>query len=181
MRSIEKYQNRDGNVYVNCASSTRVIEGFVNLDNDALLHFGSWPARFKWLLPRQYWEAIDQWEIAKRRALLIRHDCRKRLMFHDAAVDHILCSHFLDYVFPDEMENILKDFFRVLKIGATLHIVLPDLRVMAERYLQRAENAEADAADWFLNITILGRQSRGSSIYRLIEYFGFCGLQHRWM
>ena len=180
MRSLDKYRNKDGKIFLNVGSSTRVVDGFVNLDNDMFLHFGGLLAQFKGLLPKKYWETIDMFQIAKRKALLIQYDCRKRLFFPDGVVDHILCSDFLDYVFPEEMENILKEFYRVSKGGATLHVVLPNLRVMAEEYLQRNKKGESLAADWFLNATVLGRRSRGSILYRLIECLGFCGLQHRW-
>jgi len=179
MRHLDKYRNKDGKIFLNVGSSIQVVEGFVNLDNHIFLHFGGLLIRFKGLLPRKYWETAEKFETAKRKALLIQHDCRKRLFFPDGVVDHILSAHFLDYVFPDEMENILEEFYRVSKEGATLHIVLPNLRGYAEEYLQRNEKGDLLAADWFLNMTVLTRRSRGSLLYRLLECLGFWGLQHR--
>lgn len=179
MGNLDIYRNKEGKIFLNVGSSIQVVEGFVNLDNHILLHFGGLLARFKGLLPKKYRETAETFETAKRKALVIQHDCRKRLFFPDGVVDHILSAHFLDYVFPEEMEKILKEFYRVSKEGATLHIVLPNLRGYAEEYLRRNEKGDALAADWFLDVTVLTRRSRGSLKYRLIECLGFWGLQHR--
>lgn len=56
MRSLGKYRNKDGKIFLNIASSTRAVEGFVNLDNDIFLHLGGLFARFRRILPKKYLE-----------------------------------------------------------------------------------------------------------------------------
>jgi predicted SAM-dependent methyltransferase len=87
----------------------------------------------------------------------------------------------LEHVYPVEMERIVIDFHRVMKPTATLHVIVPDLKAQAERYLNRNRNAESEAADEFLKESLLSRESRGSLKYRMLEFHGGFGLQHRWM
>ncbi|MCX7113649.1 MAG: methyltransferase domain-containing protein [Proteobacteria bacterium] len=111
---------------------------------------------------------------------LIKHDCRKRLPIDDNTVDHILCSHFLEHVFPDEADCILYDFWRVLKNNGTLHIIVPDIYHQAKNYIASYGNNGSEA-DNFIKSTLLTRESRGSLKYRIMELIGSFGLQHRWM
>ncbi len=181
MKNIDSYKNSQGKIWLNVASSVYVLDDFVNLDNNIFLHFLALFKRFKKIVPKKYWEIIEQYSEAKEKALLIRKDCRKPLFFPDNSVDHILCSHFLEHVFLVEMEKIIVDFYRVMKNNATLHIIVPDLRAQAELYLKNNNNGELLSADNFVRDTLLSRDSKGSFKYRLLEYLGAFGLQHRWM
>ena len=179
MRNLASYRNSAGQIWLNIASSTLVLEDFVNIDNNIFLRYNTFFTLFKWCLPRRYWRSLELNSEAMCKATIIAHDCRRRLFFPDDSIDHILCSHFLEHVFPDEMESILRDFYRVLKPGGTLHIVVPDLRAQAVRYISRSE--DSIAGDDFIKETVLSRHSRGSTKYRLLELIGAFGLQHRWM
>jgi hypothetical protein len=79
------------------------------------------------------------------------------------------------------MEKILNDFHRVMKSKATLHIIVPDLKAQAEQCLINNRNGEYLSADNFIKETLLSRESRGSFMYRFLEYQGAFGLQHHWM
>jgi hypothetical protein len=79
------------------------------------------------------------------------------------------------------MDLIIRDYIRVLKPGASLHIVLPDLKIQAEKYLHDLQDGRADAADIFIENSILSKRTRGTLRYRLLEFHGGYGLQHRWM
>ncbi len=181
MHNLDFYRNSKGEIWLNVASSTGVLEEFVNLDNHIFLHTLYLYPRFKSIIPRKYWEHYDQFIQARNKALLIRHDCRKPLFFPDNSADHILCSHFLEHVFPDEMETIIKDFYRVLKVGGTLHVIVPDLQLLAKQYLLKSSQGEPCAADEFIKNSILSKNTRGSFKFRLLEFLGGFGLQHHWM
>lgn len=181
MRDINFYRNSEGKIWLNVASSTQVLENYVNLDNHIFIHFLGIHRVFKNIVPKQYWDLIDKYREARQKALLIRHDCRKPLFFPDASVDHILCSHFLEHVFLVEMENIIRDFFRALKPNGTLHVIVPDIKAQAEQYLTDNGNGKPLSSDEFIRATLLSRESRGSLKYRLLEFGGAFGLQHRWM
>jgi predicted SAM-dependent methyltransferase len=80
-----------------------------------------------------------------------------------------------------EMGRILNDFHRVMQQKATLHVIVPDLKAQAEKYLSKNRNGEPLSADEFIKETLLTRESRGSRKYRLLEFLGAFGLQHHWM
>jgi SAM-dependent methyltransferase len=178
---MERFRNSRGEIWLNVASSFGVLAEFVNLDNHIFMRrFWSAPP-LRPLLPLKYQEMIEAFRRARSTTILVGHDCRKRLPFPDASVDHVLCSHFLEHVHPVEMEQIVRDFRRVLKSGATVHLVLPDLALQVSEYVQRKQSGDAAAADDFVRRTLLSRESRGRLRYRLLEFTGAFGLQHRWM
>jgi predicted SAM-dependent methyltransferase len=177
---IRHHVNKHGMIWVNVASSTFVLEDFVNLDNSIFLYIGPIIKFFKRLIPSKYIQKYQEIIEAQRIAPLIKHDCRKKLPFADCAVDHILCSHFLEHVFPDEADIVLHDFYRVLKSGGTLDLRVPDLKILSICYLQES-TAKADAADTFLKKMILSHEKHTSIRYRLLDLFGWSGYQHRWM
>lgn len=168
-------------VWLNVASSTDVLEGFVNLDNHPFMRLLPFAALVRPFLPRKHHALFDRYRQARAKARLVRHDCRRRLRFRDGTVDHILCSHFLEHVYPSEAESILADFRRVLRPGGTLHVIVPDLAVLASRYAEARKRGEAGAADEFVRESLLSRPTPGTIKYRWLEFRGGFGLQHRWM
>lgn len=68
------------------------------------------------------------------------HDCRNKLPFKDNSVDFIYTSHFLEHLNRYNTIKLLKECKRVLKVGGVLRIVVPDLRLMAEKYLSKDKN-----------------------------------------
>jgi predicted SAM-dependent methyltransferase len=179
--NIEKYQNQEQLIWLNVASSIHVLDNFVNLDNHLFIRFIKYYPALKKIIPRKYHSIFEKYCEAKKKAILIKHDCRKPLPFPSESVDHILCSHFLEHVFPVEMDVIIADFYRVLKIGSTLHVVVPDLNLLVTQYLENKKNNVSNAADKFVTDTLLSREQRGSLKYRFLEFTGGYGLQHYWV
>jgi predicted SAM-dependent methyltransferase len=91
-------------------------------------------------------------------------------------VDHILCSHVLEYLAQPDTQTVLADFHRVLSPGGTVHIILPDLSVMAGRYVR----GEIDA-DEFQRELMLHPEHGETLKLRLLQLWGGFGLTHRWM
>jgi predicted SAM-dependent methyltransferase len=179
--NLDKYKNSEHKIWLNCASSVYVLEEFVNLDNHIFLRMlWAYPV-IKPFLPSKYHASVEEYRKAKAKAILLRHDCRKRLWFPNESVDHILCSHFLEHVYPAEAVEILREFHRVLKTGATLHIIVPDIAVQVKQYLDEKQAQHPDAADQFIKRTLLTRETSGTLKYRVLEFQGSFGLQHRWM
>lgn len=168
-------------MWLNVASSIYVLEEFVNLDNHVLLRFASAYPFIRAVLPGKYHALIEQYRAARAKAMLVKHDCRKPLPIASGTVDHILCSHFLEHVYPTEADDILRDFHRALKADGTLHVIVPDLKEQVLQYLRHADEGLASAADEFIKETLLARESKGTLKYRLLEFSGGFGLQHRWM
>jgi predicted SAM-dependent methyltransferase len=157
-------------------SSTSVLEGFINFDNSPFLWLADVAPWLGRILPARYRTVIADFQDAKRRAPLRRRDCRRPLPYGPGEVDHILCSHLLDYLSPPQLQQVLADFYRVLGFDGTLHIILPDVSLMAAKYV----NGEIDA-DQFQRELMLHPEDGESLKLRLLESFGTFGLTHRWM
>jgi predicted SAM-dependent methyltransferase len=67
----------------------------------------------------------------------IRTDIRKLSEIHDNSVDDIYASHVLEHFKRYEIFDILKEWNRVLKIGGTIHIAVPDFEACVEQYNQK--------------------------------------------
>jgi hypothetical protein len=177
---LDELRNEGGQIWLNVASSHHPVEGFVNLDNHAMMLVLDFPILVPFV-PSKNKDLLAAYRMARQKGRFIRHDCRKPLPVPDASVDHILCSHFLEHVYPDEALGILADFRRALKPGATMHIIVPDLKAQVHSYLDRSRAGSPTAADDFMQETLLSSPRRGSLKYRVLEFLGGFGLQHRWM
>ncbi len=178
---LQKLKNKNNQLWLNVASSVYVLEDFVNLDNHIFLRWLPYLPILKKVLPSKYHGWMNNYLEASRKAIMLQHDCRKALNFPDNSVDHILCSHFLEHVFPDETMFILNDFKRVLKPGATLHVIVPDIENNIKKYLNDKQLGIPEAADKLIKDSLLSKENRGTLRYRLMELYGGFGLQHRWM
>jgi predicted SAM-dependent methyltransferase len=178
-----KYRNKHDKIWLNVASSTFVMEDYINLDNHPFLKWLPVFKFFSFLLNDAHKKYVQDFVDAKKRAQIITHDCRKKLKFPNDSVDHIVCSHFLEHIFPTEMREVVNDFKRCLKHGGTIHIIVPDLNFYIMQYQSNKNDAEmsSKAADHFISNTILSRYNRGNFRFNLMEFMGGFGLNHRWM
>lgn len=179
--SLQRFRNSHGQIWVNVASSVFVLEDFVNIDNHVFMRLlWAFPS-LKFLIPRRYHPQFEQYKAARRKAILLQRDCRKPLPFPDASVDHVLCSHFLEHIYPNEALQVLKGFRGVLRTGGTAHIIVPDIRVLIDNYLRKSACGDERAADWLVEQSLLSSRTKGTFKYRVLEFGGGFGLQHRWM
>jgi predicted SAM-dependent methyltransferase len=128
------------------------------------------------VLPRKYREVINAFRAAKALAIVRRRDCRHPLPFGPGEVDHILCSHLLEYLYQPDMLKVLREFHRVLRPGGTVHIILPDLAYMARGYVQGGVDA-----DEFQRQLMLHPEQGESLRLRLLALWNGFGLTHQWM
>ena len=163
-------------IRVNVGSSTSVLDGYVNFDNSPFLWIAEWAPWTASVLPRKYRKVIDAFRAAKARAIVHRRDCRRPLPFGPGEVDHILCSHVLEYLYPPDMRSVLGEFHRVLRPGGTVHIILPDLAYMARRYVHGGVDA-----DEFQRQLMLHPERGESLVLRLLGLWNGFGLTHQWM
>jgi len=155
--------------------------GFINLDNHVFLSLARfWPSLGR-VLPAGRRDALRVYFDATQQGRYARYDCRRPLHAGQARVDHILCSHFLEHVYPNEARAILAGFYEVLKPGGTVHLIVPDLRKLALDYIRGESSSGGRASDQFLRELLLSQPRAPSWRYRAMELLGFEGLQHRWM
>lgn len=175
---VGKWRNDRGEIWLNVASGAYPQEGFVNLDNSLFLKLTPLYFLIRRLSPK-HGEVVGQFRELRKRYRFVIHDCRKTLWLPDESVDHILCSHFVEHVYPDEGAAILRDFHRVLKRSGTLHLIVPDLEGHVASYTSRG--AGRDSADALMDALLLSQRRRPSLTFRILELLGGYGLQHRWM
>jgi SAM-dependent methyltransferase len=120
-------------------------------------------------------------------AFIKRWDVRKSLPFSDNSVDFVYCSHFIEHVEREEAIEILKECHRILKLGGIIRLVVPDLRLIVERYLAKDyEFFEAQEpqllADSFISFLRLVEPKRRGISVRLKAFFDRkVAPFHRWM
>jgi predicted SAM-dependent methyltransferase len=120
-------------------------------------------------------EQVESFIEAKKKATLLRADCGKPLPFSDSSVDHIYCSHFLEHLYRDNAIETIKGFYKLLKRGGTIHIIVPDLGELVDNYVKNKD------ADKFIESTTLAWPKRPSFLYRFFSVIGSYGLTHLWM
>ena len=167
-----------GRLHINVGAGSEALPGYVNLDNSPFLVLATIGPVIKFILGPEKLQMVQQAQRALASGNMVRHDCRKKLPFPDKSVEHVLCSHFLEHVWLGEIPQILTEFYRVLKLGGTVHLIVPDLERAVEDYYK---NRSTQTADKLVKWTLMSTPSKPSLRYRLMEFFGFEGLKHRWM
>ena len=57
-------------------------------------------------------------------------------MFDDNSVDLVYSCHLLEHFRRNRVENVLKEWYRVLKVGGILRLAVPDFEKLVEVYLK---------------------------------------------
>jgi predicted SAM-dependent methyltransferase len=66
----------------------------------------------------------------------------RKLPFDDESVDFIYAGHLLEHLFCDKVPEYLKEWKRVMKKGAKLVIVVPDIGEIAKCYIRGEANTD---------------------------------------
>jgi len=173
------YKNKYGYTWVNVGSGLMVLNDFINLDNNIYFTLARGYPLIRLIPSKKHRETVKKCAEARKKVVFLKCDCRKSLPFADASVDHILCSHFLEHLYPEQVSRVITEFKRILKHGGTLHVILPDLNRLIEEYT--ANKSSGNAADVLLKKTGMSSEMRPRFRFRLLEFLGFEGLRHRWM
>lgn len=67
---------------------------------------------------------------------LMLHDLKKQLPFKDNDVDFVYISHVLEHFKKYDAERLIQECIRIMKRGALIRVVVPDLKLLAEKYVQ---------------------------------------------
>jgi len=87
------------------------------------------------------------------------------LPYPDNSVDIIYASHVISYFDREEVKNLLLEWKRVLKPGATLRLAVPDFKIIAELYYSGKYGLES-----FLGPVYGKMKSGGKTIYHKTIY-----------
>jgi predicted SAM-dependent methyltransferase len=72
-----------------------------------------------------------------------QHDIRKDLPYADNVFDVCYCSHVLEHLKRTEADKVVKEIYRILKPGAIVRLVVPDLEKITRAYLLALERVMA--------------------------------------
>ncbi len=105
-------------------------------------------------------------------------DIVKGLPISNNSVSGLYASHVLEHLTLEDCKTALKNSYTVLKAGGRFRLIVPDLRVRAEKYV--ATSTDPEAASAFMHSVGLGQTSRLRGVVpRLAHYFG--NSAHLWM
>jgi SAM-dependent methyltransferase len=117
-------------IKVNLGSGPSGIEGWTNYDWGLLPVLG----KFKINKLLVYLGILENSYSVNWPNLNLR-DIRKTLPYKNYQVDFVYCSHVLEHFEREDTVKILMEVKRVLKKNGVVRIVLPDLEIVTEKYL----------------------------------------------
>jgi len=108
-------------------------------------------------------------------------DIVKGLPVSNNSCDAVYCSHVLEHLSLQDFRVALANTYKILKPGGTFRCVVPDLEVIAKRYVaaidQKKENASIDFCG---NSSLMGVFERPKGFKGMLtSYFG--NAHHLWM
>ena len=104
--------------YLNLGCGDNIIEGYINAD---------------FFYPLKFWKEDflkKEWQLDLRYPL----DC------NDDIFDGIYTEHTLEHLYPTQVSRLLKELYRILKIGATIRITFPDISKYIDYYTNNKTN-----------------------------------------
>jgi SAM-dependent methyltransferase len=104
-------------------------------------------------------------------------DITTGLPIADASVELLYCSHVLEHITLEELRQALQNCYRYLQPGGIFRMVLPDLEVLAQQYLN---STDPDASLVFMQESWLGMSSRRRDLLGFLKTW-LSGSHHLWM
>jgi SAM-dependent methyltransferase len=123
-------------IRLNLGSGDHTPEGWTHVDYALGARFAKLPL-FSWINRRLKMFNID-WDTK-----IQLHDLTTRFPWTDSSVDHIYSSHTLEHFSRSDGRHFLSECHRVLKPGGIIRIVVPDLRLLVDRYLEGEIRADS--------------------------------------
>tara|TARA_A100001015_G_scaffold272276_1_gene326708 strand:+ start:103 stop:804 length:702 start_codon:yes stop_codon:yes gene_type:complete len=125
-------------IKVNIGCGLAIAEDWINIDASLNTLVSTMPILFKKIFYKIsgsniYYSEEEYLDLLTKNTF-IHHDLSNGIPLHDDSADFIYSSHFIEHLYRDEAEILLKDCYRVLKIDGTLRIILPDLSYAIEMY-----------------------------------------------
>jgi predicted SAM-dependent methyltransferase len=116
---------------VNMGCGLQVAPGWINLDGSlnslcAALPPAALKLVYRLTGAREFFTEAEYIRILKGHRF-VHHDVRYGLPFPDGSLDFLYSSHFLEHLYRDEAEALLREAHRVLKPDGTLRTCVPDL------------------------------------------------------
>lgn len=142
---------RDVLVKVNLGCGLAVVKGWINVDASLNALVASWPRAAHKLLYRlsgaNRYYSLEQYCDLLENHVFLHHDLSHSIPLKDQTADFVYSSHFLEHLFKQDAERLLRDCYRVLKSGGIVRICVPDLAYALSLYV--AGEKEKMLANYF--------------------------------
>lgn len=135
-------------IAVNLGCGPHVAAGWHNFDNSPNLRISKIPYA-RWMLWKLGILSHQHYKVKWPEGINYR-ELTKPLPFDDASVDYVYTSHFLEHILLSDAQNVLKEIYRVLKIGGVARIIVPDLKHYIKEYLKNSTENPHKAGDIFM-------------------------------
>lgn len=143
----------------------RVGRSWVNYDVSPTLRLSKVPG-LKQLLRLPDWPAAAQYG-----------DVVKGLPLGDASCQRLYCDQVLEHLAKEDVLTALRECRRLLAPGGVFRLFVPDLKAIAQSYLDMKDEG---AADWFFATSGLGFERRPRTVMqRVREWLG--NSRHLWL
>lgn len=108
-------------------------------------------------------------------------DIVKGIPVNDNSCDGVYCSHVLEHLSLNDFRIALKNTYKILKPGGIFRCVVPDLEVIAKRYVDAVGNKKENASiDFCGNGSLMGVTQRTKGLKGMLtNQFG--NAHHLWM
>lgn len=150
----QKIKPNDNVIKINLGSGLSITEGWINIDSSLNAFLSRYPKFILILLYKLNNLVLKKVYNSKLRLSqeeflnilkdnkFIHHNLEYGLPFEDESVDYIYSSHFFEHLFKDDAQKVIRESFRVLKVGGIIRIGVPDLDQVISFY----QNGEKEKA-----------------------------------
>jgi len=137
-------------VKLNLGSSLVVHEGWINIDATHHILFRKLPKPVLTILYRhsQIPQFLSEEQYLSRltECEFVHHSLIYGIPLADGTAEFVYTSHFLEHLYEEQANALLRESFRVLKPGGRIRVCIPDLKHAVECYL---EGRKRDALGYF--------------------------------
>ena len=137
-----------GVVKVNLGSGLQVAPGWINVDGSLSALAAQLPAPMAKVVYR--WTSMRRWHTLENYASILKsnrfvfHNLLYGIPFADNSIDVIFSSHFLEHLFKEQAQAVLREAHRTLRRGGRIRIIVPDLAYAFALYQQGAKEKALD-------------------------------------
>jgi hypothetical protein len=157
-------------LYVQFGCGWCAPEGWVNFDASYTLVFERLP-----IIGRLYTKNSQRFPDQVRYGNIV-----KGLPLPPESANGVYASHVLEHLAYEDCIQALQNTYRLLRPGGTFRLIVPDLEVAGQQYVESLKGRSPEANEAFMEGTLLGRKRRprgiGPWIYSLLN-----SSMHLWM
>lgn len=137
-----------GVVKVNLGSGLRVAPGWINIDGSLSALAAQMPVIIVRLIYR--WTSVRRWNTLPDFIAILKsnrfvfHNLLYGIPFADNSIDVMFSAHFLEHIFKEQAQALLREAERTLKPGGRVRLIVPDLAHAFSLYQQGEKEKALD-------------------------------------